>query len=488
MRARATFFTVIVRAKSEIFDARICEVADMLKIILIVGARPQFIKSAPLIQEMLACPDIELKLIHSGQHYADEMSDIFFRQLNIPQPIENLGVGSGTHAIQTAAMLEGFEKTLLKYNPDLVIVVGDTNTTLAGALATSKLQIPLAHVEAGLRSYDMNMPEEINRKLTDHCSSLLFSPTLNAAINLVNEGIPSERIFITGDTMVDTCRQHLFKTKDSTILERLKLEKKDYLLITLHRPENVDNEENLKSIIEALIELSENKIVFPIHPRTYHRLKEFGIMKTMYNASNIVIERPLDYLEFLFLMSKSKLVLTDSGGIQKEAFILRVPCLTLRYNTEWIETLDAGVNVLCGTEKENIVKNARSILENPRIEEKMISLPDIFGDGDASKRILKIILEKYNNNELSIKRTNYLEERYPVYTTYFVEKGSKLDGFYLSELQRLLPKIKILLLYDASGNPIYPDDQIKILHRFVIHTHGPKDERSKLLKMTKRDS
>jgi UDP-N-acetylglucosamine 2-epimerase (non-hydrolysing) len=231
---------------------------------------------------MLACPDIDLKIIHSGQHYANEMSDIFFKQLNIPQPTENLGVGSGTHAIQTAAMLEGLEKILLKYLPDLVIVVGDTNTTLAGALATSKLQIPLAHVEAGLRSYDMSMPEEINRKLTDHCSNLLFSPTLNAAINLVNEGIPSEKIFVTGDTMVDACYQHLLEVKDSTILERLKLDTTDYLLITLHRQENVDNKETLKDIIEALIELSDNKIVFPIHPRTRLRLEEFGLMKIQF--------------------------------------------------------------------------------------------------------------------------------------------------------------------------------------------------------------
>jgi UDP-N-acetylglucosamine 2-epimerase (non-hydrolysing) len=477
-----------VHANSEIFGARTCEVADMLKIIIIVGARPQFIKSAPIVREMLACPDIELKLIHSGQHYADEMSDIFFRQLNLPQPIENLGVGSGTHAIQTAAMLEGLEKTLLKYMPDLVIVVGDTNTTLAGALATSKLQIPLAHVEAGMRSYDMSMPEEINRKLTDHCSTLLFSPTLNAAINLVNEGIPSEKIFVTGDTMVDACYQHLFEAKDSTILARLKLDTNDYLLITLHRQENVDNKGTLKGIIEALIELRDLKVVFPIHPRTYSRLREFGILEFLYDAENIIVEKPLEYLEFLYLMHKAKLVLTDSGGIQKEAYILGVPCLTLRYNTEWIETLNAGINILCGTEKKNIIHNVKHTLENPTIEKKMKHLPKLFGDGNAAKRILKIILEKHNNAELNIERSNYLKEGYPVYATYFVEKGSKLDGVYLSEIEKRFPKIKTLLSFDPSGNPIYPSDEIKVINGHVIHTHGPKDEQQNLLKLTKKET
>ncbi len=477
-----------MHAENETLSVRSREVTQLLKIMIIVGARPQFIKSAPIVREMLACPDINLKVVHSGQHYAEEMSDIFFQQLNIPQPIENLGVGSGTHAIQTAAMLEGLEKTFLKYMPDLVIVVGDTNTTLAGALATSKLQIPLAHVEAGLRSYDMSMPEEINRKLTDHCSTLLFSPTLNAAINLMNEGIPSERIFVTGDTMVDACYQHIFEAKDSTILERLKLDTNDYLLITLHRQENVDEKGTLKGIIEALIELKDLKIVFPIHPRTYSRLREFGILELLCEAENIIVEKPLEYLEFLYLMHKAKLVVTDSGGIQKEAYILGVPCLTLRYNTEWIETLNAGMNTLCGTEKKNIIQNVKYTLENPAIEKRMKNLPKLFGDGKAAKRITKIILEKYNNDELTIERSNYLTEGYPVYATYFVEKGSKLDGVFLSEIEKKFPKIKMLLSYDSSGNPIYPSDEVKVINGYVIHTHGPKDEQQNLLKLIKKET
>ena len=323
-----------------------------MNIISIIGARPQFIKCAPLSKELRKI--CHHKLIHTGQHYDYKMNTIFFNELGIPEPDYNLGVGSGTHAYQTGEMLKGIENVLVKENPDWLMVYGDTNSTLAGALAATKLHIKIAHVEAGLRSFDRSMPEEINRILTDHCSDLLFCPTQTAVDNLNNEGI-TQGVYLVGDVMVDALNNNKEISERSDILNRIELISKQYLLITLHRASNTDIKDKLENITAALIELAKmgEKIVFPVHPRTEKSLKDYGLFDKLKESVKLI--EPLGYFDFLKLLNHAKKVLTDSGGIQKEAYILKVPCITLRNNTEWIETVENGWNILAGINKEKII-------------------------------------------------------------------------------------------------------------------------------------
>jgi len=327
-----------------------------MKIVSITGARPQFIKYSALGREIRKThQDI---LIHTGQHYDYKMNKVFFDEMGIPEPDYNLGIGSGSHAFQTGEMLKGIEEILLKEQPDLVMVYGDTNSTLAGALAAAKLHIKVAHVEAGLRSFDRSMPEEINRVLTDHCSDLLFCPTQTAVDNLKNEGI-TRGVHLTGDVMVDALRYNRQLAARSNILEKLNVNSKQYLLVTLHRASNTDIEVNLKTITDALLELARQgeTIVFPLHPRTKKQLEKFALYEKLNSAARLI--EPLGYFDFLNLLDNAKTVLTDSGGIQKEAYILKVPCITLRENTEWVETIQDGWNVLAGCDKESILEFVR---------------------------------------------------------------------------------------------------------------------------------
>ncbi|HUV45624.1 MAG TPA: UDP-N-acetylglucosamine 2-epimerase (non-hydrolyzing) [Dehalococcoidia bacterium] len=348
-----------------------------MKIASIIGARPQFIKYAPLSRELRKLHQ-EI-IIHTGQHYDYEMDRVFFDELEIPKPGYNLEVGSGTHGYQTGEMLRRIEGVLVTENPDLVLVYGDTNSTLAGALAAVKLQIKVGHVEAGLRSFDKTMPEEINRVLTDHCSDYLFCPTQTAADNLKREGIV-RGVYVTGDVMVDALLYNKEIAERSNILDRLGLESNKYLVSTIHRQANTDYEENLRSIVDAYCEIDEI-IVFPLHPRTEKFLKEYGLYGRL--TEKVKLTEPLGYLEFLKLLSHAMKVLTDSGGIQKEAYILKVPCITLRDNTEWVETVEDGWNVLVGVDKERIVRMAREF--QPNGEQR-----NIFGQ-DACQEISKAI-------------------------------------------------------------------------------------------------
>lgn len=350
-----------------------------MKIASIVGARPQFIKCAPLSRELRK--EHEEILIHTGQHYDQGMSDIFFEELNIPKPNYNLGIGSGNHGEQIGKMLIELEKVLLKEKPEMVLVYGDTNSTLAGALASSKLQIKVAHVEAGLRSFDRRMPEEINRVLTDHISNLLFCPTQTAVDNLVREGI-REGVHLVGDVMMDALEYNKkIAEKKSRIIEKLGLKKGKYLVATVHRPSNTDSKENLINIIEALME-SGKIVVFPVHPRTEKYLREYGIYDKI--SENIKLISPIGYLDMLKLMDGAEKILTDSGGIQKEAYMLKVPCITLRENTEWMETLEGGWNVLVGADKIKIVKAIKEF--NPEDYER-----NLFVRTCASRRICDIL-------------------------------------------------------------------------------------------------
>lgn len=363
-----------------------------MNITLILGARPQIVKSAPLIHLASQDYQMSLSIIHTGQHYDFEMTKIFFQELCLPDPMANLNVGSGTHAWQTAKIMTRLEKILQKQKPDLVVVPGDTNSTIAGALTAAKLHIPVAHIEAGARSYDMRMPEEINRRLTDHCSTLLFTPTENCTKNLLKEGIAKEKIHQTGDTMYDLLIQQLPKAEKTQILEKLGLKPKTYALLTTHRPENVDNPKNLKNIIKAIIKLNKLTIVFPAHPRTQKQLRKFRLLKAIQKQNHIKIIKPLGYHETIKLIKNATLVITDSGGMQKEAFWLKTPCITLRENTEWPETVEAEANYLVGTCEQKFIKKAYEILENGKeIAKKLEKTPNPFGNGDASKKVLEAI-------------------------------------------------------------------------------------------------
>ncbi|MDH5788791.1 MAG: UDP-N-acetylglucosamine 2-epimerase (non-hydrolyzing), partial [Candidatus Bathyarchaeota archaeon] len=297
--------------------------AKTIKVMPIVGVRPQIIKSALVLHLLDKDEEITLQLLHSGQHYDFEMSKVFFNELDLPAPLHNLGVGSGSHATQTGRLMTRTEKIICESKPDVVMVFGDANTTLAGALAAIKAHVPVCHVEAGLRSYDMSMPEEVNRVLTDHCSQLLCAPTSEAFNNLKKEGVKENSILMSGDTMYDAILQHKKDIEKSTIVKDLGLNEV-FAVMTLHRPENVDNAERLEKIVSAIVDLAEVKMVFPIHPRTKKRLRNAKLERVLKRAHNVILTEPLGYFEMLSLMKNSAAVLTDSGGMQKEEFLLHV--------------------------------------------------------------------------------------------------------------------------------------------------------------------
>jgi UDP-N-acetylglucosamine 2-epimerase len=361
-----------------------------VKVATIVGARPQFIKAAPVSRAIQkhnqdkSAPQIAEVLVHTGQHYDHGMSQVFFEELGIRKPEVSLGVGSGPHGWQTGQMLMRIEEVLLAEKPDWVMVYGDTNSTLAGALAGSKLNIPVAHVEAGLRSFNRKMPEETNRVLADHCSNLVFCPTRTAVDNLAREGI-AHGVHLVGDTMYDAVLQYSeIAERYSTILQDLKLKSEEYLLATVHRPYNTDIPDNLKSILTAFIEIGE-PIIFPIHPRTRQEIAAFdGFFKSQIINCNVQFIDPVGYLDMLVLEQHARLILTDSGGVQKEAYFLGVPCVTLRPETEWIETVEAGWNVVVGSERSLIVQKALD-MKAPKTKR------GAFGDGRAGERILHVL-------------------------------------------------------------------------------------------------
>lgn len=351
-------------------------------IAIILGTRPEIIKMSPIIRE---CErrGLEHLILHSGQHYSYEMDRIFFEQLGLPQPDFNLDAGSGTQAEQTGRIMVGVEEILLKESPDVVLVQGDTNTTLAGALTSAKLGIQVGHVEAGLRSYDRSMPEEVNRVLADHLSDMLFAPTERARRNLELEGM-TRNVFVTGNTVVDAVLENRRIAEESVDpLADHSLEPDRYVLVTVHRKENVDTPEVLRSIVSGLLLVREEfgmPVLFPMHPRTKGMVEKIGI-----DLDGITVVKPIGYLEFLMLESKASLILTDSGGVQEEACILRVPCVTLRENTERPETIDVGSNMIAGRDPSRILELSRRMISKER------NWSNPFGDGKAGERITRII-------------------------------------------------------------------------------------------------
>lgn len=359
-----------------------------MKICIVLGTRPEIVKMAPIVRECQIRHG-DYFMIHTGQHYSYDMDRVFFHDLELPDPNYNLNVGSGSHGKQTGLILQGIEPVLLQERPDVVLVQGDTNTVLAGALAAAKLNITIGHVEAGLRSFDRRMPEEINRIMADHISDLLFPPTEGSKINLMNEGVPEEKIFVTGNTVVDAVRQNLeISSRRSSILRTLGLETGTYILATLHRAENVDSPERLRSLMEGLRSTaneSDLPIILPMHPRTKKNLQNYQIDV----PDRVRVIEPFGYLDFLQLESHARLLMTDSGGIQEEGCILGVPCVTLRDSTERPETVDVGANILAGLDPQEIVKAARTMLK------KQGGWGCPLGDGNAAAKIMDV-LEKHH--------------------------------------------------------------------------------------------
>lgn len=359
----------------------------MLKIINVVGARPNFMKVAPIVAAMKRRPaKFQPLVVHTGQHYDAAMSDSFFRDLELPQPDTHLGVGSASHAAQTAAVMERFEPVVINEKPDWVLVVGDVNSTLACALVCVKLGVKVAHVEAGLRSRDRTMPEEINRLLTDQIADLLLTPSSDADANLRAEGIPAERIRLVGNVMIDSLLQNLERARGSRIKSDLGMAEKDYGVLTLHRPSNVDSRETFARILAALETITQTlPVIFPVHPRTRKTIGELGLGDRVASVKNLHLIDPLGYLDFLSLYSAARLVLTDSGGIQEETTALGIPCLTLRENTERPITVELGTNVVVGTDTTRIVAAASAAL-NGSAKRTTHQLP--LWDGHTSERIL----------------------------------------------------------------------------------------------------
>lgn len=363
------------------------------KIHLIVGARPNFMKMAPLYKEFSKYPDkFKVKLIHTGQHYDERMSKFFFHDLMLPEPDEYLEVGSGTHGEQTARIMERYEQVLLVDKPDLVIVAGDVNSTIACALDAAKLHIQVAHLEAGLRSYDRRMPEELNRLMTDAISDFLLIPSLDARENLLREGVPAEKIFFVGNIMIDSLIQHKAKAEASTILQELNLVD-DYILVTLHRPSNVDQKESLEVMLATFQQLSKKiRLIFPIHPRARKNISKFGLEDDFQSIDNLQLLEPAGYYDFMRLQMSARLLLTDSGGIQEETTYFGIPCLTVRPNTERPVTITEGTNELVGLSSKAILKKCDMILSG---KYKKGKIPEKW-DGRTAERIVKLFLEYYH--------------------------------------------------------------------------------------------
>lgn len=361
-----------------------------MHILHVVGARPNFMKAAPVLHALKAA-GVRQTLVHTGQHYDRNMSDVFFSQLEIPEPDVNLGVGSGSHARQTAEIMTGFEPVVLEHRPDVVLVYGDVNSTVAAALVCAKLGIRIGHVEAGLRSFDWTMPEEINRVVTDRLADLLFTPSADGDENLQREGVPAEKIHRVGNVMIDSLLR-LLPVAEALPLTRFPHR---YALVTLHRPSNVDDSSVLKSIFQSLLDINENlPVVFPVHPRTRQRIAEFG-----FKAGSLHMVDPLPYIEFLALQRRAAVVITDSGGIQEETTYLGVPCLTLRNNTERPITVSMGTNTIVGQDADKLRHELRRIASG---DVKRGSLPPLW-DGKAGERIAQVVVATGGENRSSQK-------------------------------------------------------------------------------------
>jgi len=440
----------------------------MKPVVVVAGTRPEIIKLSSVVR-WLQKLKVDTILTWSGQHYDYELSKVFFEQLKL-EPHENLSVGSGSHAEQTAKAMIGLQKIFDQYEPSLVVAEGDTNTVVAAALTSIKKQIPFAHVEAGLRSYDRTMPEEVNRILADHMSELLFAPTKLAVMNLCHEGIPLRKIHLTGNTIVDVVTKYkdIVCRKSKELLTELAIGSKRYLLVTLHRQENIDNADRLTSIIEALILLSrEYKIVFSLHPRTKKELQTNVSFQTLKGNENVMLLSPLGYSEFLVLLRNSLAVITDSGGVQEEALTLGVPTVTVRYNTERPETVFYGINVLAGTETKSIYElTIDQIQKREEIKDAVKTKPNPFGDGNSGRRIAATIKDVLETG-IKVESSDTGLDPYIVYAL--------IDSEHLKELDNTF---EVIATYNEAGYP-------KMASKYTTPSKGKTLVRAPLTKLRK---
>ena len=425
-----------------------------------IGTRPEIIKMEPLVK-VLDASEHECILVQSGQHIDVEMTSAFFNDLNLRSPDFQFEIGTGSHSEQTAAMLKLCEQLFQKTKPDLVLAEGDTNTVVGAGLSAAKLHVPYGHVEAGLRSFDLLMPEEVNRRIADMCAAVNFAPSERAALNLVYEGITPSKVFITGNTVVDAVVRHSQKipTKNE-ILQSLNLSRKNqFVLLTVHRPSNVDNLDSLKSLLSAINRIDEN-IIFPAHPRTRQSLIRHNLFNDLNSAGNLILTKPLGYLDFLAMLKHAVLVMTDSGGVQEEALTLKTPCVTLRNNTERPETVEAGVNFLGGSDPDQIVKTVNYVLEsNELIHQRLERIKNPYGDGNAAEKILTTINYLGDRSLLEYESSCFLSESSPT-------KQFKIINI---EKETSVAKVQdktggeVTLIYNEVGNPIFPtlDTSIK---------------------------
>ena len=436
---------------------------------IVFGTRPEAIKLAPLIWH---CQNfnIDLCLIWSGQHYDYELSRVFFDELKLPDPNYNLEVKSGTHGRQTARIIERLEEVVLEETPEVIVAQGDTNTVLGAALVAAKCKIPFAHVEAGLRSYDRTMPEEINRVVADALAELCFAPTERAAINLLYEGVFPYKIHVTGNTIVDVVLKYRNKALNEAEKILAELSLKEYCLVTVHRAENTDNPNRLKNIFKALSAIADIiPVIFPVHPRTRIKAKKYNLFKLLHRE-NIYITKPLGYFKFLGLLAKTRVVLTDSGGVQEEALTLKTPCITLRYNTERPETVEMGGNVLAGTETYEIIKCFYHVIEHVNeIKENLHKKPNPLGDGKAGEKIAKI-LKKYIEEE---RKTSSPDYRYTGQPLYMLKRGETFTS--VENFNKKYPDTFITLIYDENGSPKIPHAKTYIKEKYFLRIWGPQN-------------
>lgn len=438
---------------------------------VITGTRPELIKVSVLLRLLRSDPEIKLIFIHSGQHYDENMFEIFIKDLDLFKPDYNVNVGSYTNSIQTGKMLISFFNIIKKEQPDIILSQGDTNTVFAAALTAFKNNIPFGHIEAGIRSFDLNMPEEINRILTGVCTRFHFAPTKRSMINLINEGVVPKRIFLVGNTVVDAIlfNQSIAKKK-SKIDQKLNLKTDEkFILLTLHRPSNVDQKDTLTNIFTSLFSLNNIRIIFPIHPRTKEKLIHFGLYEELLQHKNLKIIEPIGYFDMLKLMSYSYLIITDSGGLQEEAVILKKPCLTLRTNTERPESIEVGANILVGNDPQKIQKNVKKLLTNEKFYNSMISTKNPFGDGTSSKKIIDIIKRAFHCEEFKYHSYSFFNQ---IPYTKLLKINSNLTGTTV-ESYEIENSCIIFEIFDKDGNSQFPypilelkeDMQIKV--RFI---------------------
>jgi len=418
-------------------------------ILITAGTRPELIKLAPVFEE-LKKRGLPFTFVWSGQHYDYELSKIFIKELRIPEPNFDLGVGSGSHATQTAKTMMGIEDAIRKNKPMFSLALGDTNGAIATALASTKLGIPFVHIEAGLRSWDETMPEEINRVVADHVAQVLLTPSAVATMNVLNEGIPEARVFNVGNTVIDVLFKHvkLAEKKAAELFRRLDLNAEKYFMVTFHRQENVENTERLKSIIKALIKLArDTKVVIPFHPRTKNRLIELNLFEQLKDNKNMILLEPLGYFDFLGLLKEADVVLTDSGGVQEETFTLKIPTVTLRYNTERPETVLLGCNILAGTDENKIINYTHKMAEaRNNIQSKLKDIPNPYGYGCAGEHMVDVF-EKIFDEGITLRSPDLREK--------------PLVAYNLKRITELSISDEVLSLFDSEGKPTYERNKAK---------------------------